>query len=132
MIAYNIEMRAVESDEAWDTCQLRSRHWVIKDGTGKKDEVRGPGVVGYFPVLRRDGQHCSRDGQTLGGEMKFVDAAFVYQSCSGRVKGIAPPDNVGSFGGDIQFAPGTLAKPDGADFDVFVDPFELTIPKFIY
>ena len=33
---------------------------------------------------------------------------------------------------DLQFVPGTLAEPAGADFDVFVDPFELTVPDFIY
>ena len=83
-------------------------------------------------MLRRDGQHCSRDGGTLRGAMQFVDASFVYQSCSGRVKGVGRGGGVGSFGGDLQFVPGTLAEPAGADFDVFVDPFELTVPDFIY
>jgi ApaG protein len=32
--------------------QLLSRHWIITDGNGKVQEVRGPGVVGEQPVLR--------------------------------------------------------------------------------
>lgn len=32
--------------------QLRSRHWVITDGLGEVEEVKGPGVVGEQPVLR--------------------------------------------------------------------------------
>lgn len=31
--------------------QLLSRHWIIKDGTGHVEEVRGPGVVGEQPEL---------------------------------------------------------------------------------
>ena len=31
--------------------QLRSRHWVITDGTGRIEEVRGPGVIGKQPLL---------------------------------------------------------------------------------
>src|ERR1700737_3791315 len=32
--------------------QLRSRHWIITDGNGKREEVKGDGVVGNQPVLR--------------------------------------------------------------------------------
>ncbi|MEM7136555.1 MAG: Co2+/Mg2+ efflux protein ApaG [Myxococcota bacterium] len=32
--------------------QLRSRHWIITDGLGEVEEVKGPGVVGEEPVLR--------------------------------------------------------------------------------
>jgi ApaG protein len=35
-----------------ETAQLRSRHWVITDGNGSVQEVRGDGVVGAQPVLR--------------------------------------------------------------------------------
>ncbi len=34
-----------------DTVQLRTRHWVITDASGRKQEVRGEGVVGEQPVL---------------------------------------------------------------------------------
>src|SRR4051794_24956429 len=34
-----------------ETVQLRTRHWVITDATGRKQEVRGEGVVGEQPVL---------------------------------------------------------------------------------
>ena len=33
------------------TVQLQSRHWIITDGDGHVEEVRGPGVVGEQPVL---------------------------------------------------------------------------------
>jgi ApaG protein len=34
-----------------ETVQLRRRHWKITDGSGRMQEVRGPGVVGEQPVL---------------------------------------------------------------------------------
>ncbi len=39
------------SNEGDETAQLVSRHWIITDGNGSEDEVRGPGVVGEQPVL---------------------------------------------------------------------------------
>ena len=32
--------------------QLMSRHWIITDGNGKVEEVKGAGVVGEQPVLK--------------------------------------------------------------------------------
>jgi ApaG protein len=34
-----------------ETVQLQTRHWVITDASGRKQEVRGEGVVGEQPVL---------------------------------------------------------------------------------
>jgi ApaG protein len=34
-----------------ETVQLKNRHWQITDGSGRLQEVRGPGVVGEQPVL---------------------------------------------------------------------------------
>jgi ApaG protein len=34
-----------------ETVQLRTRHWIITDASGRKQEVRGEGVVGEQPVL---------------------------------------------------------------------------------
>ena len=31
--------------------QLMSRHWVITDGQGRMEEVKGPGVIGQQPCL---------------------------------------------------------------------------------
>jgi ApaG protein len=32
--------------------QLVSRHWIIIDANGRREEVRGPGVIGEQPVLQ--------------------------------------------------------------------------------
>jgi ApaG protein len=38
-------------NESTETVQLLTRHWVVTDGAGHIDEVRGPGVVGKQPTL---------------------------------------------------------------------------------
>lgn len=44
---YNVQI----SNEGSERVQLISRHWIIEDGTGHVEEVRGAGVVGDQPVL---------------------------------------------------------------------------------
>jgi len=39
------------SNEGHQTVQLLSRHWIITDGKGQVQEIRGLGVVGEQPVL---------------------------------------------------------------------------------
>jgi ApaG protein len=34
-----------------ETVQLRTRHWIITDAAGRRQEVRGEGVIGEQPVL---------------------------------------------------------------------------------
>lgn len=40
------------SNESLEPTRLVTRHWVITDGTGKVEEVRGPGVVGEQPRIQ--------------------------------------------------------------------------------
>ena len=42
LFAYHVIIR----NDGEETVQLLSRHWIITDGEGKVEEVRGPGVVG--------------------------------------------------------------------------------------
>ena len=34
-----------------ETVQLKTRHWIITDASGRQQEVRGEGVIGEQPVL---------------------------------------------------------------------------------
>ena len=75
------------------TVQLLNRYWRIVDGTGRAQEVRGPGVVGEQPVLRRPhrGDHELRP-QPGGGSMLGKNW--------GRA-GPAIPENAKPMGGSI-------------------------------
>ena len=85
-----------------ETVQLRSRHWIITDATGRKEEVRGEGVVGEQPVLRP-------------GE------SFQYTS------GCPLKTSTGVMRGTYQ-----MVTEDGDHFDVEIAPFALHEPYTVH
>lgn len=92
--AYRIRI----SNAGEDTVQLLSRHWVITDGAGQVEHVRGPGVVGEQPVLEP-------------GE------SFEYTS-------FCPlPTPIGSMHGTYQ-----MVTAGGSTFDAEIAPFSLAVP----
>ena len=96
LFAYHITIR----NDGQQTVQLISRHWVITNGEGKVEEVRGPGVVGYQPVLKP-------------GE------EFEYTS------GCPLTTPVGTMHGEFN-----MVLPDsGEKFDAKIEPFRLAVPK---
>jgi ApaG protein len=48
---YSWSYTIVITNSGEETVQLRTRHWIITDGSGRTQEVRGEGVVGEQPVL---------------------------------------------------------------------------------
>ena len=84
-----------------ETVQLVNRHWVITDGAGHVEEVRGPGVVGHQPALE--------PGQS-----------FQYTS------GCPLPTAFGFMQGTYQ-----MVTSGGDSFDAEVAPFELSEPYSI-
>lgn len=47
VFAYKITM----TNEGQGNARLLARHWIILDSEGRREEVRGPGVVGEYPSL---------------------------------------------------------------------------------
>jgi ApaG protein len=94
VFAYTITI----SNEGARTAQLRTRHWIITDGRGSTEEVRGDGVVGEQPRLA--------PGQS-------------FQYTSGCV--LTTP--VGTMHGTYRFW-----RDDGSYFDAEIAPFSLASP----
>lgn len=46
--AYHVTIQ----NESSEPVQLLSRHWIIQDGLGRLQEVRGAGVVGLTPTIQ--------------------------------------------------------------------------------
>lgn len=86
------------ANEGGETVQLRTRHWIITDGRGQIEEVKGPGVVGHQPVLK--------PGQ-----------AFRYTS------GCVLKTPRGTMHGTYQ-----MLRDDGSAFDAEIAPFVLAAP----
>jgi ApaG protein len=92
--AYTVEIR----NRSNITVQLKTRHWIITDGVGKTEEVRGAGVVGEQPVLE-------------------PGAAFEYTS------GVPLPTPSGIMTGTYG-----MVTLDGERFDIAIPAFSLDSP----
>jgi ApaG protein len=86
------------ANEGTEEAQLRTRHWVITDGEGNVEEVRGPGVVGQEPRLK-PGEH------------------FEYTS------GCVLKTPRGQMRGEYQ-----MHRSSGGVFDAVIAPFLLALP----
>ena len=91
VFSYTVTM----SNVGLNAANLLTRHWVITNGDGDKEEVRGEGVVGEFPHLK--------PGQS-------------FQYTSGSV--LKTP--VGTMSGSYQ-----MRAEDGTEFDAQIPTFTL-------
>ncbi|MEN0040113.1 MAG: Co2+/Mg2+ efflux protein ApaG [Pseudomonadota bacterium] len=59
-----------------DTVQLLTRHWLIVDGNGTKEEVRGAGVVGDQPRLDPGESYTYTSGCPLKTPSGFMSGSY--------------------------------------------------------
>lgn len=97
VFAYTVRI----GNEGQEAAQLRTRHWIITDGNGNVQEVRGEGVVGKQPAL-------------APGE------SFEYTS------GCVLETPHGTMHGSYQ-----MLRPGGEAFDAVISPFLLAIPSAV-
>ena len=98
---YVFAYRIVIANRGSVPAQLVSRHWIITDGEGKVQEVKGSGVVGEQPNL-------------APGE------SFEYTS------GSVLETPVGTMHGSYQ-----MVAEDGHRFDAAISPFSLAMPSMV-
>jgi ApaG protein len=67
-----------------DTVQLRTRHWRITDATGRRQEVRGAGVVGEEPVLKAGESFEYTSGVPLQTRSGFMVGTYGMVSATGE------------------------------------------------
>lgn len=94
LFAYHVAIR----NQGEVAVQLLTRHWIITNGEGRVEDVRGPGVVGYQPRLE--------PGQ-----------AFEYTS------GCPLDTPVGTMHGSFE-----MVLDGGEHFDAEIKPFRLAVP----
>jgi ApaG protein len=82
--------------------QLRNRHWVITNADGKRQEVRGKGVVGEEPLIGP------------GASFRYTSAAVLETP-------------VGTMHGDYEFE-----TDDGERFLVPIPVFSLSVPNLVH
>ena len=67
-----------------DTVQLKTRHWRITDASGRRQEVRGAGVVGEEPVLKSGESFEYTSGVPLQTPSGFMVGTYGMVSASGE------------------------------------------------
>ncbi|HWH86594.1 MAG TPA: Co2+/Mg2+ efflux protein ApaG [Pseudomonas sp.] len=82
--------------------KLLSRHWVITDGNGHVEQVRGEGVVGEQPLIAAGESHTYTSGTVM-------------------------ITKVGTMQGTYQ-----MLADDGKHFDAVIKPFRLAVPGALH
>jgi ApaG protein len=67
-----------------ETVQLRTRHWIITDASGRRQEVRGDGVVGEQPVLAPGQRFEYTSGVPLQTASGIMTGRYQMESESGE------------------------------------------------
>jgi ApaG protein len=94
LFAYTVTI----ANDGAETARLLTRHWIITDGDGHVEEVKGPGVVGEQPRLRP------------GENFRYTSACPLRTS-------------FGTMQGTYQMVTDT-----GDHFDAEIAPFSLSLP----
>ncbi|AEB60383.1 ApaG protein [Ectopseudomonas mendocina] len=82
--------------------QLLSRHWIITDGDGRVQEVRGAGVIGQQPHIEPGASHTYSSGTVMTTQ-------------------------VGTMQGSYQ-----MLAEDGKRFEATIAPFRLAVPGALH
>lgn len=96
--SYTVTIR----NQGQQPAKLLSRHWIITDGDGRVQEVRGAGVIGQQPHLAPGASHTYSSGTVM-----------------------ATP--VGTMQGSYQ-----MLADDGKRFDAEIAPFRLAMPGALH
>ena len=73
--------------------RLLSRHWIIVDGEGRREEVRGRGVVGEFPHLRSGESYSYISYCPLATSWGTMEGSYAFE----REDGSRFPARIGRF-----------------------------------
>ena len=89
------------ANEGPETVKLLSRHWIITNGAGHVEEVRGPGVVGQLPTLAPGESFTYTSGCPLSTPFGMMQGSYQMTTVNG--------DRQEHF--EATIAPFTLSEP---------------------
>ena len=82
--------------------KLLSRHWVITDGDGRVQEVRGAGVIGQQPLIEAGASHTYSSGTVMATRVGIMQGSY------------------------------QMLAEDGKRFDAVIAPFRLAVPGSLH
>ncbi|WP_312932220.1 Co2+/Mg2+ efflux protein ApaG [Pseudomonas sp.] len=81
---------------------LISRHWLITNGDGEVEEVRGAGVVGQQPMIAPGHSHTYSSGSVIATKVGIMQGSY------------------------------QMLAEDGTQFDAMIAPFRLAVPGALH
>ena len=72
------------ANEGTDTVQLMTRHWIITDGVGRVEEIKGPGVVGKQPTIAPGDSFQYTSGCPLPTPFGVMEGTFQMITSGGQ------------------------------------------------
>lgn len=85
--AYTVEI----TNSGSEPIQILSRHWIITDANGRREEVRGPGVVGEQPVIAPGESYTYTSGCPLTTPSGTMVGSYQATGAAGEALEIAIP-----------------------------------------
>ena len=82
--------------------KLLSRHWVITDGDGRVQEVRGAGVICQQPLIEAGASHTYSSGTVMATRVGIMQGSY------------------------------QMLAEDGKRFDALIAPFRLAVPGSLH
>ena len=82
--------------------KLLSRHWIITDGDGHSEEVRGAGVVGQQPLIKPGQAHTYSSGSVITTKVGTMQGSYLMHA------------------------------DDGHEFKAIIAPFRLAVPGALH
>jgi ApaG protein len=78
-------------NEGNESVQLKTRHWIITDGRGQRQEVRGEGVVGEQPHIAPGERYEYTSGVPLTTPSGFMTGSYQMVTEGGEKFDLAIP-----------------------------------------
>lgn len=99
---YAFAYKVVIENNGQVPAQLLSRHWIITDGDGQVQEVRGAGVVGEQPLIAPGQRHVYTSGTLMSSTVGIMQGSY------------------------------QMLADDGHTFDAIIAPFRLAVPGALH
>lgn len=85
--AYTVEITNLGTT----TVQLKTRHWMITDANGRREIVRGPGVVGKTPTLAPGNSFTYTSGCPLSTPSGIMSGSYQMEQAGGPMLDVTIP-----------------------------------------
>jgi ApaG protein len=93
-LQYAFTYTVVVTNEGVEPVTLLARHWIIGDVEGRREEVRGPGVVGFQPTIPPGQSFSYSSGAVLRAPLGTMHGTYLME----RPDGSRFEANIAPFG----------------------------------